>query len=327
MIKRLMLLCATCVVSACATPRGLDASDSSGFARVQNDGSNAEFENLVRLIGQDSALLSKKSREMNIADGGFGLAVLAAAAYGAFNTTYGGNNLKDAAFAAASLGSLRTFLNPGERRNQYAEAGDALKCVYEYGSIFAGDPPAVDVQAIQRVVTMMGLPFHQSENSKDSAIKSLPSIFESSIYFGADGEFASSAVDGKVPVEVAREAVANARRVDMAMSALAGIRAASDENEEAYKQRFVLVTKKYLEIVAKLHKSNRFSSREFQTSIDEYKTAVKKATEVKTNSENGARTIAMLAGFNGLTAQAAADEIGKYAQAKADLMACGGVKQ
>ena len=132
---------AALLLVSCATPKSLRAVDSPGLGRAgessRSDSENAEFNALINAISKDSILLAEKSREFNLIEGGLGLAVLAAASYGAFNTAFAGDNLKDAAFAAASLGALGSWLKPGDRRNAYAKASAQLKCLYEHGQVFA----------------------------------------------------------------------------------------------------------------------------------------------------------------------------------------------
>lgn len=67
----------------------------------------------------------------------FSIGLLAAAAYGGFNTVYDGGNLEDAAFAAASITSIRTFVAPQKRRLAFGKAAAELACVADHAKEFS----------------------------------------------------------------------------------------------------------------------------------------------------------------------------------------------
>jgi hypothetical protein len=302
MNRLLASACAAMLIAGCATPQSLNAYDEEikGLGRagesVGSDDENREFNALVNAIGKDSALLSRKSREFNIIEGGLGLAVLAAAAYGAFNTSFDGGNLKDAAFAAASLGALGSWLKPGDRRDAYAKASDQLKCLYEHGNVFAIGETArssrvVDAAAIARAMS--------GPRAKADVGALLVGGADINQLIGAlaqesFGEEAVIPKTGMVSAADARLAIESARMKTQAVTAIANIFSAQESENEIFKKRFAIVSAKYLEIIGALYKSNRFSGADYEASRKAIADAAAAAAQANANAQQGITTMSML---------------------------------
>lgn len=174
MNRRMTVICAASLLGGCATFEDFDAarhpsinSVRGGAVSIDGRPVSANFNGLLEAIGKDRQLLLDKGKIWDRSETAFGIAVLASAAYGGFNTTYGGTNRKDAAFAAASLASLRGFTAPGGRRDAYYKAGAAMNCLYSAASVFADDPPAI--LNVTRSGNNNVTGFSYSESAADSA--------------------------------------------------------------------------------------------------------------------------------------------------------------
>lgn len=138
-LVKFLALIAALLSGACSTVTPLKAINNPDLNLQDGPGDNDRFEALLGDFAIDSTTLLGRAGELNAAEAAFSLGLLAAASYGAYSTTYGGNNLKDAAFAAASLTGLRSLITPGQRRNAARVAAIRLNCLARAAEPFKGD--------------------------------------------------------------------------------------------------------------------------------------------------------------------------------------------
>ncbi len=274
----------------------------------ENDGA---FDTLLTEIGAHRATLTNKAAIWTQAEAGFGVAVLAAAAYGAFNSVYGGSNLKDAAFAAASIGALRSYSSPTERRNALLAASDALNCLYKHGSVFKG--PASS----------------QMTNLVSSARGGASSIAAVSTTFSLSSSFAAPSLlpfdttktyPGTDANTIFARNLGLQRLQDRMEVAAVGIVAAAETEEKIHSQRFMIVSTKYVSIVNTLLEEMKYEIPDYQAALGD----LKKAAETAAKSKMQAEGVALFSAVNpGVSLSNVEEELQKYAQAKADIQACG----
>lgn len=97
MNRRMTVICATSLLGGCATFEDFDAarhpsinSVRGGAVSIDGRPVSANFNGLLEAIAKDRQLLLDKGKILDRSETAFGIAVLASAAYGGFNTTYGG---------------------------------------------------------------------------------------------------------------------------------------------------------------------------------------------------------------------------------------------
>lgn len=326
-MKLVSFFAAILATAGCAHIDKLDALNGKQLATVEgplgdNADAAAEFHKLVDAVGEDAKLLHRRGTEWNTAEASFGLAVLAAAAYGGFNTVYDGGNLKDAAFAAASIGSLRSFLTPSERRNANLAAAASMTCLYEKAFVFTGPAPLGGTSS----ATPERLGNLSERLSSSSPL--LASLVKSLDDRSREFKFDESAFPGEQPYSPkAAEAILKARLIqqrqaDQLNGALLGVLSNLQTEEETYEERFALVSGVYLAIIGKLFSSTKFSAPGYEASVDALKKASEKAAASKQNTEQAKAAFAA-SGVGTFAALTALDEpLGKYVQARADLLAC-----
>lgn len=265
------------------------------------------FETLMMAVGQDRAVLLDRANIYNKAEAGFGLAVLAAAAYGAFNTTYGGNNLKDAAFAAASLASLRTFATPSSRRDAYLEAAAHLNCLHESAQVFVKRTP--ERFAYRSSMTLESLRPRSASAGYSQSPTPLSNLANALINVESMPRKEAAAFGVSPAVEGFASGAGN-RLVEAIRS-----------EEDIFEERFSIVSSEYLEIIGELFAKTKFSAATYATEIENYKKAVK-AEVANENAGKDAAAVAQLLNLSvGIRLE---DDAKKFAEAKAAIEACSG---
>jgi hypothetical protein len=334
-MTRILFGLAAAAIAGCASLDPYDGLSSRHLATYAggqcetDDGSedcrlteSQKFEKLIDLVGKDARNLHSRAAEWNHAEGAFGLAVLAAAAYGGFNSVYSGDNLKDAAFAAAALGSLRSFATPGARRDAYLATAARMTCLYEKAAIFAGPPPLASNAAILAAPQSVAEKA-RSVGGQSPLFSALGDLAARSATDAADNVFAPKvAYSGVAAQSLLDAALINQRNADSAHNALIGAFSALQNEHEVYKERFTLVSSVYLAIIGKLFDSTKFTTPEYDSSVEALKKAAAKAAESEANADQAAAVAA--AGRAAPVAAFAAfeQELKKYAQAKVDVIAC-----
>ncbi len=329
MKKTASILMASAMLCGCSTIDTYNGLHSKNLATLNGAGANADedFNILVDSVGADATTLHGRVTEWNAAELGFGLAVLAAAAYGGFNTVYDGGNLKDAAFAAASIGSLRSFLTPGERRDAYRSAAASMTCLYEKASVFAGPPPfngffknkfnaagpaGADLDSL-------GAQFAEASPSLKLLFNKLAErTSETDITFDPDIRYSA-----KQAAEISDLRLIQQRVRDRGSRAFFSLLSAGQSEQEIYEERFVLVSTAYLAIIGKLLNSTKFSAPGYESTVEALKKAAGDAAQAEEQAEQTAADFAFA--FDGPKAALAAtieEPMKKYAQAKVDLLAC-----
>lgn len=325
-MKKVVVILAALFFAGCATgappngerPPGSSAKAKHHLQAIHNpaldiiDGGGAEYDaafvQLVGQIGADSSHLLRRSNTWNAAEAAFGVGLLASAVYGGYSTTYMGNNLKDAAFAAASLTGLRTFLKPGDRRNAARNASEAMNCLQYHARTFIGP---------QSTIPAMGegfrLAFPQYEGGLASQF--VGGASNTDVIYGLAKENPED--DREVAIAKATERGRINTLFTQMVSALAE---ANDAETKAYEERFTNVAVTYRKIVTKLRATTDFSAGTYKDYGDTFK-AEKDAATGELNGETAALSGSAVGGqlVGLLKMQDASD---KYVKAKAALLAC-----
>lgn len=292
-MKNFLAASAALVLCGCSTLK-LDYSVIDGKTLSPKDETQDEFETLMARIGEDRANLARFGAAYNKVEGSFGLAVLATAAYGAFNTTYGGDNLKDAAFAAASITSLRSYSTPGKRRDAYLKAALGLKCIHESAQPFLrGNLNAFtyDSTTTFNSLKSAGASFTPSSNARGIA-NALINLGAPGVRMSAEDQYAQ----------------------------LAGYRlvAALKTEDEIFEQRFSIVSSEYLEVIGELMQSTKFSTADYEAEVSN----LKKSIEKLVRNEQAGQAAEASANFKGFAGSDVADVASRYADAKVAVEAC-----
>lgn len=128
------------LISGCASVSLKTMSEENHDIVFSSTNANEDFEEFLKLIRVDEEKIADNGTQFDIAESAFRFGILAIAAYGGFTTTYeDAKNLKDAAFAAASLTSLRSVVVPEKRRDASRQASQRLECLLREVEPFRGD--------------------------------------------------------------------------------------------------------------------------------------------------------------------------------------------
>ena len=296
MYKRFLYFCIAICLSGCSTIKPLQVTKDKDMISSMNTvglGDDKKYKEFVQAIGIDSTTLLSRSKQWNRAEGLVGLGLLAAAAYGGFNTVYDGGNLKDAAFAAASISSLSSFIKPGPRRDATAKAGRRLSCLHEKASVFAN-------AATESNVTY-------SVSFADGQSIDVENLVSRKANFLGVAEDSSA--------EAAREGVL----YDILATGFAQGRALE---ENIRNERFVITASTYRKIINDLFNATKFNAGSYQASLEEFKKSAKaEAKQQATVKASVNAAIALNRGDDpsfGIVEEA----VTKYAKAKTELLAC-----
>ncbi len=266
-------------------------------------GDDEDFKALVSLIGKDSSTLLSRSNEWNRAEGLAGLALLASAAYGGFNSVYDGDNVKDAGFAAASIASLNSYISPGGRREATAKAGRRLNCLYEKASVFAEAAPTLSIALTPNNGSAKSISFNDFTTSKSQLLESV--------------NVANPLTENRISA-----AVEKARREFLADRAVSGLMRAQVTNDEIRKERFVITASTYRKIINDLFSATKFNAGSYESSLNAYKDAVREETEQKAEVETSVKSLIALYGKDDPAYKTGEDLATKVTTVKTELVAC-----
>ena len=209
--------------------------------RVHSGDENLRFDALVFALCKDRNMLTNRERDWDFAEQAFGLALLASATYGAYNTAFAGDNLKDAAFAAVTITSLRSLISPAKRRDAHAKAARRLRCVVDAAEVF-NEPYQPWTQSLASGAYGLVLP--QSVYSMAGAVNVLNGLGISS------------------SPEATRSSVLYA--------------AQTASEQEIYNRRFKLVSSTYMKLVNDLHAETRSTVASYDDLTAQHEAAIKK---------------------------------------------------
>ena len=297
--------------SGCAVTEKLDAIDHAAL-NTPDVGDDENFADLVSAIGKDSSFLLKRSGRWNQGEALAGIGVLAAAAYAGYNTTYDGNNLVDAAFAAASIASLTSFVSPAGRREATSKASRRLSCLHKNASKFLGASPQLNLRATYSFRGEDGF----ENKSVNANLQNQSSLYQALSTMAEDDAPAER-------FEHSRKHEVEAERRALFAIASENVVRAAQTNEEIYNERFVLTASTYRTIIDDLLSSTRFSRGTFDATKQAFVDAVKKAAEQEEAVEQAEKIAGMTSSRNAASLIAGqAEDLTKYAKAKRDLLAC-----
>ncbi|NOX95810.1 MAG: hypothetical protein GXP04_12175 [Alphaproteobacteria bacterium] len=300
MKTKLIFIVAAMLLGACTTVELNTEKDGLAYL---TSGTPKQFETLLSTIGGDAIKLSKHSDQWGGAEYAAGLGILASAAYGGFTTTFGGSdNLRDAAFSAATIASLRTYSNPTSRRSAAAQASRRLGCLSSAASKFQGDfSPA-------------------------------PQSLSASLLTGASGK--SWATDpgfisafnvgtGVTTVTTLRQALIPQEIKDFGVN----LQSAVDDEREVYGERFVLVGSAYRTIINTWRQATEIPLQNYEQLIKTITVAVEQKKQAETNKNNNVKAAYILQGMGlanaGIVPYAETGD--RYAKAKEAVVACAAI--
>ncbi len=341
MIRMMTALGAVSLLGGCATFEDFEAarhpsinSVRGGDVTDKGEEVKADFNKLLEAIGKDRQLLQDKGKVWDRGETAFGLAVLASAAYGGFNTTFGGSNLEDAAFAAASIASLRGFAAPGGRRDAYYKASAAMNCLYSAASVFADDPPARFTVAKSGAGAITGISFsdppsivvaadpaqdalRSQRGDMNAVLSSVASAMNTDLEEFEPGKKYNGLTASRIQdLNMARE-----RQRDQMKTAVVGLAGVNLTEQTVFADRFNIVGSAYLTIMTRLFNETR-SIVDAQTVADELAAALAKETESKQAATTSMAAFGAAAGFNASSAAAMTDDQTKFVEAAANIAKC-----
>lgn len=306
MYKRFLYFCIAICLSGCSTIKPLQVTKDKDMISSMNTvglGDDKKYKEFVQAIGIDSTTLLSRSKQWNRAEGLVGLGLLAAAAYGGFNTVYDGGNLKDAAFAAASISSLSSFIKPGPRRDATAKAGRRLSCLHEKASVFANAAAQPTLSYTPSFAGGSTISFVNNSTPLSNLTANINTL-------------------RPLPKDPVQAAAETARRQVLTATAVAGVVAAQDAEDEIREERFVITASTYRKIINDLFNSTKFNAGTFEASLNEFKQAAKQQAEQETGVETSAKAIIALLGSDDPAFKAVEKKVTKYAKAKTELLGC-----
>lgn len=335
MRKFALVIASIASVGGCATVSDFQAYKSDGINAVRGtiDGQNADFSSLLQAIGKDRALLLNKGRDWNRIEAAFGLALLASAAYGGFNTTFDGGNLKDAAFAAASIASLKTFTTPNARRDAYYKAGTAMNCLFDGASIFADTAPAVASATIAPDGRISNFTISQQVDGNAATTSAANTLNNSRMVFNAAVTALIDGVDSR-PIEFAMRPTSKdeanavlalrlaAERDNRAgKTAVIALIANSESESQIYARRFEIVATAYMTIMSRLFDETKFAI-DADKVVNDLKAAIEQEAMAENATKNAMSAFAFLADIDQSVMQPALNDQMRYAKAQAAIAKC-----
>ncbi|HBS30530.1 MAG TPA: hypothetical protein DEA40_02105 [Parvularcula sp.] len=329
-VAGLLIVFAVVGASGCSTISGVASvnkdlkvlSDPAYRSAAPDD--DRLFDKMVADLGADLEVAVVRSRKWDRAEGLFNAALLAAAAYGGFNTVYDGGNLEDAAFAAASITSLRTFARPKDRRDAYAQAANELACVRKHAGVFSA--PAAFSASLAGGSKLRLLSLGSDANAASSSDLETKSARINALIDGFGDLEQRGFADGKnYTAKQARSIGARQEaRVFQFNALVSGVErlvSANKKRDEIRNERFALVYGEYVDIVNALFKALRFREVVYSDELASFAKAKAESEAMK----NAAATTEGALTANGLPegiALSLFDEAKKYAEAKEAILAC-----
>jgi len=285
------------------------------------------YKNLLRDLRSDQTMASERSRNWNLGESAFNVALLAAAAYGGYNTAYDGGNLKDAAFAGASVTSLRAFITPQRRRDAFAKAAAEMACVAHHANEFSRHSSAMIVRG-----GPSGAAFEISgEAGKDAGVLAVGSYQAAQaqqvngLIAMLAGELAKDIPDGNYSAKQTQAIVERRfdakRRYDAVLDAMAKAVRANALKNDILNERLSLVRGEYVDILADLFEALRFPTSDFAKESADFAAA---KGEAKETAKNGVAAEASMttAGGPAELMSFLFSEPTALAEAKAALLGC-----
>lgn len=285
------------------------------------------FRSMLGDLRADQTTASEKSRGWGLGESAFNIALLAAAAYGGYNTVYDGGNLTDAAFAGASITSLRTFMSPQRRRDAFAKAASEMACVAHHANAFSryssvrlaqGSADGTNFKlSVEQGIGTSDLSAGTYAAAQLLSVNSLIAKLTSEA--GADippGAYSAERVE-----EIVESRLNAKRRVDAVLDALSKAVRATALKNDILNERFSLVRDEYIDILADLFEALRFPAVDFAKESGDFAKAKGDATETATNAAAAEAMLTTAGGPAGLL-QLLLSEPTELAEAKAALLAC-----
>lgn len=310
-----VFICISLILTSCASVKPLQAITDVNMNTI-GPGDDGEFKDFVEKIGNDASLLMARSNEWNAAEAAFGVGMLASAAYGAYNTTYSGDNLKDAAFAAASLAGLKGFLRPPERRDAIASAASRMSCLYTAAQTFVG-PQTTDGALVDGLSRLTGA----AQMSGFSAALS----GGGSAFFGAlSAQSGSVKLADAVPVrgDSFETLTHKARLKSLEADIYDSLVDAKQSEDAAYAERFANVASVYRSILAEMYRTTKFSAGSYADLQKAYTNAVTQATKNQEKARKASVGLAARTQSN-VGVDKIDENLKKYAEAKVAVLSCG----
>lgn len=285
------------------------------------------YKNMLGDLRADQTMASERSRDWNLGESAFNVALLAAAAYGGYNTVYDGGNLKDAAFAGASITSLRTFMTPQRRRDAFAKAAAEMACVAHHANAFSKYSSATIAR-----VDGSGATFKFSIEAGSAVGGFQAGTYEAAQAQKVNGliaeladEVAKDIPDGTYSAKQAQAIVERRldakRRFDAVLDAMAKSVRANSLKNDILNERFSLVRGEYVDILADLFEALRFPEVDYAKESADFAEAKGESKETATNgvaAEAMMTTAGGPAGFMSILFS----EPTSLAEARAALLAC-----
>jgi len=258
------------------------------------DSTAVGFEKLIYEICADQKTLYALSNRWENAETALGLGLLASAAYGGFTTAFGGSdNLKDAAFSAATLTSLGAFGKPADRRDAALQASKRLLCLNNASRPFWG--------SFEPGNAILNTFIRQSAVGSSSVDK----------LFGLTANNAKGIV---------RSSVAENELIT-------AVEAVEQSERKIYEQREVIVCTAANNILIDWREASKTTTKSFEQYQADYKKAIEASVAAEQNQkavlEAAAQVVATK--FLGRGLLAAADGGDKYAKAQEAVVACASI--